>query len=147
MVLWKRIRPLKIYEHTLYYYLVDWCRFCNHIRSLWILPSPYAKPLSKSSDSKILVGVYMIFHFVKFRLSLCNNLWDISIQPNLKFKIQQLVRFVFLFFLKLVLLDVIHHLKIYHHTKFHTLTFTGAIFASTSEVWTYAMLEWLKLRD
>jgi hypothetical protein len=38
-------------------------------------------------------------------------------------------------------------LKIYHYTKFHGPTLTGASFASTSEVWTSAILEWLKVRD
>jgi hypothetical protein len=32
-------------------------------------------------------------------------------------------------------------LKIYQHTKFHGPTLTGASFASTSEVWTSAILE------
>jgi hypothetical protein len=38
-------------------------------------------------------------------------------------------------------------LKSYQYTKFHGPTLTGASFASTSEVWTSAILEWWKLRD
>jgi hypothetical protein len=44
-------------------------------------------------------------------------------------------------------LKVVHPLNIYQHTKFHGPTFTGASFASTSEVSTSAILEWLKLPD
>jgi hypothetical protein len=47
----------------------------------------------------------------------------------------------------MVSLKVVHPLKIYQYTKFHGPTLTGASFASTSEVRTSAILEWLKLRD
>jgi hypothetical protein len=47
----------------------------------------------------------------------------------------------------MVLLNVVHPLKIYQCTKFHVLTLTGASFASISEVWTSAILQWLKVRD
>jgi hypothetical protein len=53
----------------------------------------------------------------------------------------------FLFLTKMVLLKVAHPLKIYQYTKFHGPTLTGASFASTSEVWTSAIFEWLKVRD
>jgi hypothetical protein len=53
--------------------------------------------------------------------------------------------FVF-FFIKIVLLKVNYPLKICHHTQFHGSTLTGASFATTSEVRTVAILEWLKLR-
>jgi hypothetical protein len=44
------------------------------------------------------------------------------------------------------LLKVVHPLKIYQNTKFHGLALTGVRFASTSKVWTFAVLEWLQLR-
>jgi hypothetical protein len=53
----------------------------------------------------------------------------------------------FLFLTKMILLKVVHPLKIYQNTKFHGLTLTDASFASTSEVCTWAILEWLKVRD
>jgi hypothetical protein len=40
----------------------------------------------------------------------------------------------------------IKSLKIYQHTTFHGPTFTGASFASISEVWTSTILNWSKLR-
>jgi hypothetical protein len=36
---------------------------------------------------------------------------------------------------KVVLLKVLHPLKVYHNTELYSSTFTGASFASTSEVW------------
>jgi hypothetical protein len=41
---------------------------------------------------------------------------------------------VFVFFAKVVLLNVVHPLKIHHNTKFNDPMLTGASFASTSEV-------------
>jgi hypothetical protein len=38
-------------------------------------------------------------------------------------------------------------LKVYQYTKFHGPTLTGAGFASTSEDWTSAILEWLEIQD
>jgi hypothetical protein len=46
---------------------------------------------------------------------------------------------------KMVLLKTIHPLKTNPHTKCHGPALTSASFASTSEVWTSAILEWLKL--
>jgi hypothetical protein len=60
----------------------------------------------------------------------------------------QTAMFIFFFLLtKMALLKVVYPLKIYQHTKFHVPTLTGASFASTSEVLTSAILEWLKVRD
>jgi hypothetical protein len=47
----------------------------------------------------------------------------------------------------MVLLKVVNPLKIYQYTKFYGPMLTGASFASTWEVWTSAILEWLKVRD
>jgi hypothetical protein len=44
---------------------------------------------------------------------------------------------------KVILLKVAHPLKIYQKTNFHGPTLSGAGSASTSEVWTSAILEWL----
>jgi len=46
----------------------------------------------------------------------------------------------------MVLLKAVHPLNIYQNTEFHGPTLTGASFASTSKVWTSAILEWLQLR-
>jgi hypothetical protein len=54
---------------------------------------------------------------------------------------------LYFFLTKMVLLKVVHPLKIYQYIKFHGPTLTGASFASTSEVWTSAILESLKVRD
>jgi hypothetical protein len=42
---------------------------------------------------------------------------------------------------------IVHTYKIYHRTKFRGFSLTSASFASTSEVWALAILEWLKARD
>jgi hypothetical protein len=63
------------------------------------------------------------------------------------FNIQLAAMFVFFVFDKMVSLKVVHPLKIYQYTKCHDPTLTGASFASTSEVWMSAILEWLKVRD
>jgi hypothetical protein len=47
----------------------------------------------------------------------------------------------------MVLLKVVHPLKICQYTKCHGPTLIGASFSSTSEVWTSAIFEWLKVRD
>jgi hypothetical protein len=53
----------------------------------------------------------------------------------------------FLFLTKTVLLKVVHPLKIYQYTTFYGPTLTGTSLASTSDVWTSVILEWLKVRD
>jgi hypothetical protein len=52
-----------------------------------------------------------------------------------------------LFLTKIVELKVVHPLNVYQYTKFHGPTLNGASFASTSEVSTSTILEWLKIRD
>jgi hypothetical protein len=47
----------------------------------------------------------------------------------------------------MVSIKVVHLLKIYQHAKLCDPTFTGASFASTSEVSMSAILEWLKVQD
>jgi hypothetical protein len=65
----------------------------------------------------------------------------------MNFNIQTAAMFLFLFLTKMVLLKVVHTLQMYQYTKFHGRMLTGASFASTSEVWTSAILEYLKVRD
>jgi hypothetical protein len=90
----------------------------------------------------------MISYYTKLHLSKCNGSWVVATKQNTNFNIQTAAIFVFFLFLtKMVSLKVVHPLKIYQYTKFHVPMLTGASFASTSEVWTSAILEWLKVRD
>jgi hypothetical protein len=82
----------------------------------------------------------------KVHLSKCNGSWVVSTEQTINFNIQTAAMFVF-FLTKMVSLKVVHPLKIYQNTKFHGPTLIGASFASTSEVWTSTILEWLKVRD
>jgi hypothetical protein len=50
------------------------------------------------------------------------------------------------FFAKVVFLKVFHPPNIYQNAKFHGPALTSASFASTSEVWTSAILKWLQIR-
>jgi hypothetical protein len=84
----------------------------------------------------------MISYYTKVHLSKCNGSWVDSTEQTMNFNIQTAAMFVFFVFDK-----NFHPLKIYQYTKFHGPTLTGAIFASTSEVWTSAILEWLKVLD
>jgi hypothetical protein len=95
-----------------------------------------------------LVGISMIFYYTKLHLTNCNGPWVFSIKQNMNFNFQPAATFIFVVFdKKMVLLKVVHPLKIYQHTKFHGPTLTDATFASTSEVWTRAILKCLKVRD
>jgi hypothetical protein len=47
----------------------------------------------------------------------------------------------------MVWFKIVHTYKIYHRTKFRGFALAGASFASTSEVWTLAILECLRARD
>jgi hypothetical protein len=90
----------------------------------------------------------MIFYYTKLHLTNCNGPWVVSIKQNINFNFQEAASFIFfLFFIKMVLLKVVHPLKIYQYTKFHGPTLTESSFASTSDVWTPTILKRLKLRD
>jgi hypothetical protein len=56
---------------------VEWCKFCFHLSSLKIPPSPL-----KTIPVK-LVGTSMIFYCTKPRLSKCNGLLVISMKQNI----------------------------------------------------------------
>jgi hypothetical protein len=88
----------------------------------------------------------MISYYTKVHLSKCNGSWVVSKKQNMNFNIQTAAMFVF-FLTKMILLKVVHPLKVYQYTKYHGPMLTGASFASTSEVWTSAILECLKARD
>jgi hypothetical protein len=79
----------------------------------------------------------MISYYTKVHLSKSNGSWVVSTKQTMNFNIETAAMFVFFVF----------PLKIYQYTKLHGPTLTGASFASTSEVWTSAILEYLKLRD
>jgi hypothetical protein len=86
----------------------------------------------------------MISYYTKVHLSKFNGSWVVSTKQTMNYKIQTAAMFVFFVFDKNCL---IYRLKIYQYTKFHGPTLTGASFASTSEVWTSTIVEWLKIRD
>jgi hypothetical protein len=89
----------------------------------------------------------MISYHTKVHLSKCNGSWVVSTKQTMNFNIQTAAMFVFFVFDKNYLIKSCSSLKIYQYTKCHGPMLTGASFASTSEVWTSAILEWLKLRD
>jgi hypothetical protein len=76
----------------------------------------------------------------------CSDSWPVSIKQNMNLTFNSPVRLYFLSLLLIFLLKVLHSLKIYHNTKCYDPTLTGASFVSTSEVWTPAILVWLKLQ-
>jgi hypothetical protein len=86
------------------------------------------------------------FHCTKLRLSKCTDSWVDAVKKNADFNYEPPSMFVFLVFRKIVSLKVILPLKGYQNIKFHGSTLTRASFASTSEVWTSAVLEWLQLQ-
>jgi hypothetical protein len=78
---------------------VDWCKFCIHVSSLNVPPSPYSKSPSKKIMIKIkLVSMSMIFHCTRLRLSncKCKGSWGISTKQNVNFKFQLRPMFLFL---------------------------------------------------
>jgi hypothetical protein len=89
----------------------------------------------------------MISYYTKVHLSKYNGSWVVSTKQNMNFNIQAAAIFVYFILTKMVLLKVVHPLKIYQYTQFHGPTLTGSSFASTSDVWTSAIFEWLKVRD
>jgi hypothetical protein len=80
----------------------------------------------------------MISYYTKFHLSKCNGSWVASTKQTMNFNIQLAAIFVVFVFDKNGLLKVVHPLKIYQYTKFHSPTLTSASFASTSKVWSLA---------
>jgi hypothetical protein len=87
----------------------------------------------------------MIIYYTKLHLSKCNGSQVVSAKQNIKFNFQPHTTFLFLgfHFIKTILLNVVHPLNIFWHTKFHAPRLTGASFASTSKTRMSAILEWL----
>jgi hypothetical protein len=84
-----------------------------------------------------LAGMSIIFHCTILHLSKCNDSWAASIKQNIYFNFQPPSNFVFFVFHK-KRFKVVHHSNIWHNSKFHGFTLTGANFISASEVWTAA---------
>jgi hypothetical protein len=70
-------------------------------------------------------------------------------KQNVSLNFQPPSTLVFVFFspIKIVLLTFVNDLSICQPTKFHDPILTDARFASTSEEWTFAISEWLKVWD
>jgi hypothetical protein len=110
---------------------VGWCNFCSHLSSLRLVPIPHSKgPLNKIIIQIKRVGISITFH----RIKLCNGSLDVSINIMFILTFNRQPCSYFWFFAELVLLNVVYLLKICQHTKFHGPLWTGASFASTSEV-------------
>jgi hypothetical protein len=75
---------------------VDWCKFCIHLSSLKIPPSPYAKGLQSIIIQIKLVRMSTVFHCTKFRLSKFNGSGVFSVRQYVRFNFQRPAKFVFL---------------------------------------------------
>jgi hypothetical protein len=82
----------------------------------------------------------MISYYTKVNLSKCNGSWVVSTKQNMNFNIQTDAIFVFFVFDKSGLIKSCSSFDDLSVYKFHGPTLTGASFASTSEVWTFAIL-------
>jgi hypothetical protein len=95
-----------------------------------------------------LVGMSLISYYTKVHLSKWNGSWVVSTKQTINLNIQTAAMFVFFVFDKNGLIKSCSSFEdISVFLKFHGPTLTGASFASTSEVWTSTILEWLTLRD
>jgi len=142
------VHPPKIYQNTTFHgpmvtgasfasTSIVWNSHHRHIQKV--------RPRKLLFKFNLLVGMSTIFHCTKPHLSKCNSSRVVFIKPIVNFKFQPSAVFVFLVSRKNGVIKVVHPLKIYQDTKFHGPTLTGASFASTSKVWTSAILEWLQL--
>jgi hypothetical protein len=86
-----------------------------------------------------LIGMSMISYETIVNLSKCNSSWVVSTEQTMNFNIQKAAMFVFFVFDKNGLIKMCSSFE--DLSKFHGPTLTGASFASTSEVWTSAILE------
>jgi hypothetical protein len=89
----------------------------------------------------------MISYCTKVNLSKCNGSWVVSTKQTMYFNIQTAAMFVLFIFYKNGLIKSCSSFEDLSVYKISCPTLTGASFASTSEVWTFAILEWLKVRD
>jgi hypothetical protein len=89
----------------------------------------------------------MISYYTKIHLSKCSGSWIVSTKQTINFNIQTPAMFVFFVFNKNGFIRSCSSFEDLSEKKIHGPTLTGASFSSTSEVWTSAILEWLKVRD
>jgi hypothetical protein len=82
----------------------------------------------------------MDVHCTKLPLSKYNGSWVVSMKLKANFSFQPRAMFVFLDFIKMILLKVVYPLKIYQYTKFYGSSLSGASM-------NVRHLKWLKLRD
>jgi hypothetical protein len=146
--------PIKICSsfEALSAYKISWsriesCKFCIHLSSLKTPPSPYSEgPLNKIIIQMKLISMFMIYRYTKRLYSKCHGWWFVSIKENYNFKFQPPAMFVFLVSSKRSLIKSCPFSDDNQDTKFHCPTLNGASSASTSGVWTSAVLEWLQIR-
>jgi hypothetical protein len=81
----------------------------------------------------------MIFYCTKPHLSNSDSLHVVSVKYNINFNFQLLSTFVSLVSHNIVSLKVVHLFMIYQQIKFHCPTSTSVSFASTSDVWKFAL--------
>jgi hypothetical protein len=124
----------------------DWCKFCMHLTSLKIPPSQLKCSIKENNESnktcRYVHGISLYQTFQK-----CNCSWFVSIEQNVNFKFQPPAIFVFLVSRKS------DFIKSYSSSEDRSAYKTSWSrlewwkFASTSEVWTSTILEYLKIQD
>jgi hypothetical protein len=141
--LWWKINSLQRYDiaqnHRILHRVVQRLSQHNlkfsHHRHIW-----------KTASNKIMIQIKLTCPWsLAIPKFICPSATVNELSPQNKIWIltfKQLPCSYFLFLTKMGSLKVVHRLKICQYTKFH-----GASFASTSQVWTSAILEWLKIRD
>jgi hypothetical protein len=88
----------------------------------------------------------MISYYTKVHLSKYNGSWVVSTKQTMNFNIQTAAMFVFLFDKNGLIWSCLsfEDISVYKISWSHVVWWK---FTSTSEVWTSAILEWLKVRD
>jgi hypothetical protein len=128
--------------HKITEFYTEWFSVCPNITSKFRTIVIFKNWVKQNNDSNKTCRFYFskghLLSATVHELSPQNKLWIFAFNWPCSY---------FLFWTKMVSLKVGHPLKFYQCTKFHVPTLTGASFASISEVWTSAILEWLKVRD
>jgi hypothetical protein len=129
-------------------FYTEWFSVYPNITSKFRAIAIFKNCVKQNNDSNKTYRYVRDLFFSKVHLAKCNGSWVFSIKHTMNFKHSngRHVR-IFCFLTKMASLKVVHPLKIYQFSKFHGPMLTGASSASTSEVWTSAILEWLKVRD
>jgi hypothetical protein len=125
-------------------FYAEWFSVCANVTSECRTIAIFKSSAKKHNDSnKTCMNVHShSLHrtsFFKF-----NGSWVVSIKQNENRKFQHSA--MFLVFLYKTVSLTLHTFNVYEYTAFNGPTQTGQSFAPTSEVWTSAILEWLKLR-